>query len=195
MALRSEGAEPENGRNTLIHLFRKRALHRDEQQDTPHIQEQAWHNLCLHNWGLSRYDSPHGAFLPSAPAQLHDRLRKHHRRPPRTSVGCHQQPRPLPLPHKRRRMAELHLRPPQHAHHLRQFAHRRVLRQPQPPMVQHPWRRARLYDEKNDNFVRIRGIEGQVYFVCEDSLHNIWVSTDIGLIKMPDGNENGLVHW
>lgn len=51
-----------------------------------------------------------------------------------------------------------------------------------------------LYDEKNDNFVRIRGIEGQVYFVCEDSKHNIWVSTDIGLIKMPDGNENDLVH-
>ncbi len=50
------------------------------------------------------------------------------------------------------------------------------------------------YDEKGDNFTRIHGIEGRVYFVCEDSKRNIWVSTDMGLTKLPGGDENGKVH-
>lgn len=50
------------------------------------------------------------------------------------------------------------------------------------------------YDAEGNNFVRIPGIEGRVYFVCEDSKHNIWISTDMGLLKMQNGDEGDIIH-
>ena len=51
-----------------------------------------------------------------------------------------------------------------------------------------------LYDAAKNNFSRIPGIDDNVYFVCEDSRHNIWVSTDVGVAKLTGGDESDIQH-
>ena len=50
------------------------------------------------------------------------------------------------------------------------------------------------YDASRNCFVRIPGIDANVYFVCEDSRHNLWVSTDMGVVKMTGGDEGDIQH-
>lgn len=50
------------------------------------------------------------------------------------------------------------------------------------------------YDASRNVFVRIPGIDANVYFVCEDSRHNLWISTDMGVVKMTGGDEGDIQH-
>lgn len=50
------------------------------------------------------------------------------------------------------------------------------------------------YDAARNAFVRIPGIDANVYFVCEDVGHNLWVSTDMGVAKMTGGDEGDIQH-